>query len=109
MVKENRLGRHVAVTDCKLFRVGGPFKVMDGTFLVKRHSTVKVTSCTEQVHVGLAIVTLVGVINVGLCEEQDLCAQRVPLDLRPICFEKVLLARWRRLERKEAVDFNASW
>ncbi len=58
VAEEDCLGRHVAVDDDELFRVGVPLKVVDGTLLVERHATVKVAANRHEVEVGLAVIRL---------------------------------------------------
>ena len=82
-----------AKNDTELLRVRTPCEIMDGAFLVEWHTTVKVARGTDQIQTaGLSVVALVGLVYIGLCEDEDLRAERVPLDLRALCLEKRLLA-----------------
>lgn len=80
---------------------------MNRTLLVQSDSAVKVTSGTEQIHAGLAIVTFVRIVNFGLREEEDLSSQSVPFDLPPISFKERLLAGRVAVEGEKAVNLDA--
>ena len=71
---------------------------MDGTFLVQGYAAVEISCCAEKVETAsLPIVALVGLVYVRLGEYEDLGADRVPLDLRPLSLEESLLTGgWRR-------------
>ena len=67
---------------------------MNWTFFVKGYSAVEFASSTEHVQSRLPIVTLVGVVHVSMCEDENESSERVLLDLALLRFEKVLLASW---------------
>ena len=77
---------------------------MDGTILVERDPAVEVTSGAEEVHSLLIEVTLVAVTHFGLCEDQDLGVEQVPLCLCAIGFEEGFLACRGATEGEEVVD-----
>jgi len=69
---------------------------MDATFLVEGYTKVKVAGSTKEVEsAGLAIIALSGIVDFGLSKHQDLCAESIPFDLCPVCFEERLLTRRR--------------
>ena len=90
-VEDGGLGRHVAVDDTELFRVGRPRNVVDGTLLVELDARVKGTVGAEDVHVGLAVVALVGLVDVGLRQDDDAGAEVVPLELDLVALVEGLL------------------
>lgn len=66
---------------------------MDRSIFVQCHATVKVTGGAQEVETtGLAIVALVGLVDVSLGQNEDLGAKRVPLDLRTLRLKESLLA-----------------
>ena len=79
---------------------------MDGTFLVEVDSTIKITSGAEEVHSRFAIIALIAVIHLGLCEDQNLGAEQVPLYLCTVGFEEGFVARRGPVEGKEVVDLD---
>ena len=55
---------------------------MDWTLLVQSHTTVEIAGGAEQIQAAsFAVVALVCLVNICLCEDEDLCANSVPLDL----------------------------
>lgn len=64
---------------------------MNRTVLVEVDAGVEATTGAEDVHVGLSIITLVGLIDVGLCEDDDAGAVVVPFELDLVALEEGLL------------------
>ena len=96
------------INDPKLLRVWTPSEVVDGTLLVQCHTTVEIPSSAEQIQAtGLPVVTLVGLVHVSLGENEDLSAERVPLDGRAVRLEEVLLAQRRPSQAEQVIDFDA--
>lgn len=60
--------------------------------LTERHAAVEATSCAHEVHVGLAVVVLVGLVDVGLGNNEQHGASGIPLPLDLVGLEKGLLA-----------------
>lgn len=80
---------------------------MNRTVLVKRYATVEIPGGTEQAKARLSVITFVGAVDIRLCEDKNLRAKVVPLDLGLLSLEKCLLTgRW-SVEVKQSVDANA--
>jgi hypothetical protein len=108
LVKEHRFGGHEAVHHSKLLAVGTPCNVVDRSLLVERDAAVKIASCAEKIHGRLSIVAHVGVVDLGLSDDQGLSSEVVPLDLGAIGLVKVLCARWDAGKGKKTVNLDAS-
>jgi len=65
--------------------------IVDRAFLVELNTRVKATISTEDVHIGLAIVALVTLINLGLRQHDQTGAMLIPLQLNFVAFKKGLL------------------
>lgn len=96
-----------SIDHTELLRVGAPRKIVDRSLLIQCNPAVKVARSTEKVHPCLSVVTLVGVIDLGLCQEQDLGSKSVPFDLGAISLVKRLLARRSTVEGQETIDLDA--
>ncbi len=107
--REERSSERTAICNPKFFRVRAPGEIVDRTFLVKSYPAVEVAGSTEKVQSGLPVITLVRGINFGLREHEDLCPERVPLDLSTIRLEEGLLASRCPSESKKVIDFDAGW
>jgi hypothetical protein len=86
-IKDGGFGRHVAVNNTELFRVWRPGHVVDRSLLVcvvlvwmqrtkprrrtELHSRVEGAVCTQNVHVCLAVVALVRLINLSLGKDNQ--------------------------------------
>lgn len=64
---------------------------MDGSLLVERNTSIERAVGAEEVHVGLSVVALVGLVYFCLCQHNQAGAQVVPLELDLITLEKGLL------------------
>lgn len=73
-----------AVDDSEFLRVGRPVEVVNGSLLVESDSALEATSKSNQVEVGLSVVRLVGLIDVGGGEEKSLGVDRARLASRRI-------------------------
>lgn len=93
VVEDDSLSGHVTVDDTKLVRPRVPAEVMDGSLLVERDAALEATSEGEQVEVGLSVVVLVSLVDVGLSEEEDHGSGLVPLDADLVGLEEVLAGR----------------
>jgi hypothetical protein len=99
--------QRTSIDNAKLFRVWTPGKVVDRTFLVKSNAAIEIAGSTQEEHSSLSIVTLVAIVDLGLRQDQNLCAKGIPLDLSTICLEESLLARGRPVESKQPIHLNA--
>ena len=79
-----------AVHHSKLFAVGIPCNVMDGPLLVEGDAATKIASCIEKIHGRLSTVALVGVVDLGLGDNQGLRSKGIPFDLSTISLVKGL-------------------
>ena len=83
---------------------------MDRTILIQRDAAVEVAGGAEQIETaGLAIVALVRLVDIGSGENEDLGAERVPLDLGALGLEEGLLTGRETVQRRQAVDLDAGW
>ena len=96
-----------SINDTKLLRVRAPGKVVDRTLLVQSNAAVKVTSGAQEVKTGFSVVALVRIVNFGLCEDEDLRAEHVPLHLRAVGLEERLGARRSSAQCREVEDLDA--
>lgn len=82
---------------------------MHGPLFVESHSTVKVAGCTEKIKAtGLPVIALVRLVDIRLCENEDLGAKRIPFDLGALCLEERLLTSRGCAERGETEDLDTS-
>jgi hypothetical protein len=66
---------------------------MHWTFFIECHTAVEGAGSTEEIQAtGLAVVALVSLVYISLRQHQNMRANGVPLDCRPIRLEEVLLA-----------------
>ena len=80
---------------------------MDRTLLVQRHATVESARGTEEIQAtSLAIVALICLIDVRSRDDENLGAKRIPLDLGSLRLEEGLLAGWKAVECREAVNLD---
>ena len=70
-----------AIHHAKLFAIGTPCNIMDGTFLIEGDTATKIASCTEKIQVRLSIVAHVGVVDLSLDDNQGLCSKVIPFNL----------------------------
>ena len=81
---------------------------MNGTLLVERNTAVEVAGCTQQIEAtGLAVVTLVRLVHLGLSEHEYLRTKIVPLDGGLVGLEERFLARGRPGETRQTVYLYA--
>ena len=97
-----------AVHHSKLFAVGTPCNVVDGSLLVKGGAAIKIACCTEKIHGRRSIVTHIGVVDLGLGEHQGLGSEVVPLDLSAIGLVEGLRSRWNTGKGEKTVNLNPS-
>lgn len=64
---------------------------MDRSIPVQCNATIEVACRAEHVHVGLPIVVLIRLVYIGLRDEQDSCAQDVPVEPDLVCLIEGLL------------------
>lgn len=84
--------RLTAVNNTEFFGVRAPCEIVYGSFLVQGHTTIERARRAEKIQsTCLAVVTLVCLINVRLREDQDMCANGVPLNRGTVSFEERLL------------------
>ena len=81
---------------------------MNRPFFVQGDSGVKSTSGTHYVQCGLTIVTLAGLIHLGLCKNNQGCTELIPLELDFVAFIERLL-RDRSVELGDVEDLDRSW
>lgn len=108
LVEDGRLGRHVAIHHAKFFRIWRPSHVMDGTFLVQLNAGVKPAIGAEDVHVGLSVITLVALVNLCLCQDNDTGTLVIPLELHLVALEECLL-RHGRCKLWDLEHLDCSW
>jgi alpha-D-ribose 1-methylphosphonate 5-triphosphate diphosphatase PhnM len=65
-----------SVDDTEFARVGSPVEVVDGSFLVEVDAAVEAASKSDEVEVGLAVVRLVGLVDISRGEEESLNVTR---------------------------------
>ena len=106
VVEDGGFGRHVAIHDAELGRVGRPGDIVDRALLVQSDARVKGAVGGEQVHGGLAIVALVRLVNVRLRQHNQRSTQTVPLELNLVALEKGLL-RDRAIEKGDVVNLDS--
>lgn len=68
----------------KLFAVRTPSNIVNGSLLVEGDAAVKIACYAEKIHGRLSIVAHVGVVDLGLGDDQCLSSEVVPLDLGAI-------------------------
>ncbi|KAG9938375.1 eukaryotic translation initiation factor 2A, partial [Aureobasidium melanogenum] len=107
LVEDGRLSRHVAIDDTEFLGVGRPGDVVNRTILVQGNARVKSAAGAKNVHVGLAVVTLVGLVDIGLGQDDQASTLVVPLELDLIGLEEGLL-RDRRGEVGDVEDLDLS-
>lgn len=90
-VEEGGDSGHVAVDDGELSRRRRPRDLVDGALVREVDLLVKQTGDVQQIELGLAVVGLVGGVDVGGNEGQDGGAERVPLERAGLTFEELLL------------------
>lgn len=81
---------------------------MDRTLFVEGDAAVKVASCTEKVHGRLSVVAHVGVVDLGLGDNQGLRSEVVPLNLGAISLVKILGTRWDAGKGEKTINLDAS-
>jgi hypothetical protein len=81
---------------------------VNGTLFVQGHATVKIACSTEQIQTRLAVVALVGVVDLRLRQEENLRSKCVPFDLRPISLVERFDTRGRAIKSPKAVYLDAS-
>lgn len=91
VVEDGGLRGHVAVYDTELLGVGGPRHVVDRALLVKSDASVERAVGAQEVHVGLAVVALVGLVNLCLRQHNQSSSELVPLELDLVGLEEGLL------------------
>ena len=91
VVEDGGLGGHVAVNHAELLGVGRPRHVVDGALLVKSDTSVERAVGAQEVHVGLAVVALVGLVNLCLRQHNQSSSELVPLELDLVGLEEGLL------------------
>lgn len=64
---------------------------MDRALLVKSDASVERAVGAQEVHVGLAVVALVGLVNLCLCQHNQSSSELVPLELDLVGLEESLL------------------
>ena len=81
---------------------------MHRAFLVQCDSAIEGARRTEQPQPsGRAVIALVGLVDVSLGQNEHLGADRVPLDLRPLCFEERLLTGRRGRQSGQTINLDA--
>ena len=68
---------------------------------------VKATVCTENIHIGLSVVALVSLVDIGLCKHNQVGTRLVPLQLHLVALEECLL-RNRGRKRWDVEDLDGS-
>ena len=63
---------------------------MDGSLLVEGDTAIEIAGCTDKIHGRLSVVAHVGIVDLGLGDDQSLSSEIVPLDLGTIGLEKGL-------------------
>lgn len=91
VVEDGGFRGHVAVYDTELLGVGGPRHIVDRALLVKSDASVERAVGTQEVHVGLAVVAFVGLVNLCLRQHNQSSSELVPLELDFVGLEKGLL------------------
>ena len=81
---------------------------MAGRGYTKINSRIKTTISTEEVQGGLPVVTLAGLVNLGLCQNNQSCTQLIPLQLDLVTLKKGLLRNGAGELRNEK-NLDSSW
>ena len=80
---------------------------MNRPLFVESDPAVEVAGCAQEVKAtSLSIVAFVCLINIRLSENEDLSAERVPLDLGALRLEECLLTGRRRTKCSETEDLD---
>jgi hypothetical protein len=93
LIEQDGLRWHISVDNTELLRVGAPREIMDRPFLIQLDPAVKIAGGTQNNKTRLAVITLVGFIDVRLSEHQYLSSQGVPFESDSVRFIEGLLAR----------------
>lgn len=72
------------------------------------NSGVKAAIGAENVHVGFAIVTLVGLVNLGLGQHNQASPVLIPLELNLVALEKGLLRDW-QFKGRHIENLDSGW
>ena len=107
LVEDGGLRRHVTVNHTELFAIRRPSNIVDGTLLVELNSGIESTTGAQDVQVGLAVVALVALVDLGLCKHNHAGALVVPVELDLVALEERLLGH-RRGELRDVEDLDSS-
>ena len=81
---------------------------MDRGWPTELYSGIELSIRAEQVQVGLAVITLAGLVYLRLSENYHCRPELVPFELDFVALEKGLLRDWGR-EFRDIEDFHCSW